>query len=80
MVGWKVRRKHPYTEKGIRRCKCIRCGKPATFQWQICSDGNNFRPLCVQCDIELNLNTLLFMKHPNVEELMEAYTKRLAND
>jgi hypothetical protein len=48
-----VRRK-PYTEIGIRRMPCARCGAKASFQWQICADGRQFRPLCAPCDVELN--------------------------
>jgi 5-methylcytosine-specific restriction endonuclease McrA len=55
--------------------KCIRCGQKAGFQWQICSDGNNYRPLCIDCDIELNETVLLFMGHPRARELSAKYAK-----
>lgn len=54
-------RRQPYTATGIKRMPCARCGKPATFQWQICSDGNLWRPVCVSCDIALNATVLKFM-------------------
>jgi hypothetical protein len=52
----------PYTEIGIRRLKCFRCRKRrARFQWQICSDGNRWRPLCEICDVALNAAVLAFV-------------------
>lgn len=48
-------RRKPYTAIGISRMKCIRgCGRRAAYQWQICADGNVFRPVCPQCDADLN--------------------------
>lgn len=48
-------RRTPYTAIGIARMKCIRgCGRQARYQWQICSDGNVYRPVCRECDVELN--------------------------
>lgn len=66
-------RKKPYTEIGIRRLKCFRCGERAQYQWQICSDGNTYRPICLKCDIELNELVLNFMGFPDVENKMKAY-------
>ena len=57
-------RKKPYTEIGIRRLKCCRCTNPARTQWQICSDGNQFRPLCLPCDFLLNAQVMAFMGLP----------------
>ena len=50
-MSWATHRRLPYTEDGIKR---LRCSRPAAYQWQICSDGNNFRPLCALCDVTLN--------------------------
>jgi len=50
----KYQRLKPYTTIGIKCKKCFRCGGQAIFQWQICSDGNQYRPICLECDIELN--------------------------
>ena len=71
--AWSITRRTPYTEIGIRRLKCIRCGGQAKFQWQICSDGNNHRPLCGQCDVLLNRMVLQWMGHPTADELVERY-------
>ena len=76
---WNTKRKKPYTEIGVRRLKCIRCGKKAEYQWQICSDGNNFRPLCLECDILLNQTVLVFMGHPKAAELACEYAKMMRN-
>ena len=68
-----MNRKTPYTEIGIKRLKCFRCSNPATFQWQICSDNNIFRPICLECDIALNETVLKFMKFNNWKEKIEQY-------
>lgn len=70
---WKRSRKKPYTEAGIQRLACIRCGNQAKFQWQICADGNNYRPLCAACDVALNRMVLEWAGHPNVDSVMEEY-------
>lgn len=72
-VPWTRRRRKPYTQLGIRRLSCIRCGGRAQFQWQVCSDGNNYRPLCAQCDVDLNRLVLEWMGHPNATELARKY-------
>jgi hypothetical protein len=66
-------RKKPYTEIGIKRLKCFRCGAQAKYQWQICSDGNVYRPLCTACDIEMNELVLKFMKFPDWEIKINNY-------
>jgi hypothetical protein len=72
-MSWSTKRKHPYTEAGVLRLSCIRCGSKPKFQWQICSDGNNFRPLCVECDVALNRLVLEWMGHPKASELADRY-------
>jgi hypothetical protein len=47
-------RKKPYTQIGIRRMPCTRCGNPGRTQWQICADDRLYRVLCRSCDVELN--------------------------
>ena len=69
-------RKKPYTEIGIRRLKCFRfdiCGNMAKFQWNICSDGNEFRPICLECDVALNETVLKFMGFADWKEKIKAY-------
>ena len=53
-------RRRPYTEKGIRRLPCARCDNAASYQWQICADGNLYRTICNACDDELNELVLKF--------------------
>lgn len=77
MTGWSVSRKKPYTEIGISRKRCIRCGEEAFSQWQVCADGGNFRPLCKQCDIDLNGLVLDWMKHPEADKAMRKYEEHL---
>jgi hypothetical protein len=68
-----VGRKKPYTQIGIRRLKCTRCGAQANFQWQCCANDNRWLPLCIDCDIELNSVALEFMSVPNRDKLMVRY-------
>lgn len=70
-------RRTPYTARGISRVPCFRCGKPSVYQWQICSDGNQFRGLCAADDILLNDMTLRFMRDPDRNAKMAAYRKRV---
>ena len=72
-------RTKPYTEKGIRRLKCFRCGKQAHASWQICSDNRIYRPACKECDIEINKIILQFMGFPNWEEMLEKYKRKIGD-
>jgi hypothetical protein len=76
-MSWPAGRSEPYTEIGIRRMKCIRCGSPSRFSWAICADGNVHRPLCVSCDVSLNRMVLEWAGDPDVEKKMTAYEKRV---
>ena len=78
MSKWVKRRKQPYTLAGMRQLKCVRCGGQACAQWQICADQNNFRPLCIGCDIALNKMVLLWMGHPRAKELASIYAAKQA--
>jgi hypothetical protein len=69
MVG----RTKPYTERGIGRIPCSRCGQPSVHQWQVCANGNRYLGICRPCDIELNKLALGFMRVPNATELLKAY-------
>ena len=70
-------RKEPYTANGIKRLPCVRCGKKASHQWQICADGRLYRPICVACDIALNEMVLKFVGFVDVEEKMARYTETM---
>ena len=68
-------RKKPYTTTGIRRKKCFRCKNRAIHQWQICSDQNQYRPICLDCDIALNELVLKWMGFDDWERKLESYVK-----
>ena len=68
-------RRKPYTNKGIERIPCIRCGKPSFHQWQICSDGRLFRPLCSVCDVKLNVMVLRWIGFKDWRKKIAAYKK-----
>jgi hypothetical protein len=59
-------RTKPYTEAGLKRKKCVRCGHPASHQWNVnsCNAGVNwgFLPVCAWCDGLLNDMVLHFFK------------------
>jgi hypothetical protein len=69
-------RREAYTEIGIRRLKCTRCGARADFQWSACANNNYHLPVCRGCDIELNKLTLEFMNIPNAAELLDSYRRK----
>lgn len=71
-------RRKPYTERGVRRLKCFRCGNKAQRQWQICADGSQYRPVCLVCDIDLNRTVLKFMRDPEADAKMAAYEDAVA--
>jgi len=67
-------RRKPYTSAGITRLKCYRCRKNrARHQWQICADGNVWRPICIPCDVELNAMVLRWTGDPDAEAKIERY-------
>jgi len=68
-------RKKPYTELGIKRVPCLRCGKPSTQQWQICSLNNKYFGVCSECDIKLNALVLDFFQVPRKRNIIESYIK-----
>ena len=66
------RRPFPYTQEGLKRCKCVRCGAKASHQWKACAD-TKYRALCRSCDTALNNIVLTYFKLPNATALMEKY-------
>jgi len=73
-------RTKPYTERGIRRLQCVRCGDRGFSQWNICSDNTpdgkpQFRVFCVECDIQLNELVMRFARVPGWYEKCDAYEK-----
>lgn len=70
-------RRKPYTARGIRRLPCFRCGRPASHQWTICADGNLQRPVCDDCDIDLNRLVLEWAGDPEAAEKIERYKEKV---
>lgn len=70
-------RRKPYTERGIGRIPCSRCGAPSQTQWQVCANGNRYLGCCLACDIDLNRIALEFMRVPDADELLAAYAERM---
>lgn len=67
-------RARPYTDLGLRRLACWRCGRrPCTQQWQVCADGNVYRPICTGCDVALNALVLRWAGDPQAEAKIAAY-------
>ena len=70
-------RRTPYTQIGIRRIACTRCGaKPGVHQWQTCADGNVWRVVCARCDVALNRLVLRWMRFTDWRELSNRYAAR----
>lgn len=61
--------------------KCFRCGSPATEKFFVgmCADTsihkNTWISLCLRCDLDLNLSSLIFLygDTPEVREMMRVY-------
>jgi hypothetical protein len=68
-------RREPYTSIGIKRLRCVRCGGKAAHQWQVCADGNVYRPLCL-CDIALNKLVLEWANDPQAAEKTARYQQQ----
>lgn len=70
-----MRRKKPYTQIGITRVPCVRCGKPSAHQWQICADGNQWRGICLRCDVALNRLVMRFIWGRTREADIKSYAQ-----
>lgn len=67
-------RNKPYTEIGIRRIPCLRCGNPSRFQWNICSLPG-FHAICLDCDVALNRAVLDFMGVEDAQAIGDKYER-----
>ena len=74
MIG----RKKPYTEIGIGRVPCARCGSPSTQQWSICALNNYYLGVCDKCDLLLNEAVLKLMRVNSckIKVLMNKYKRK----
>lgn len=73
-------RRRPYTEIGIRRMRCARCGRRAHRQWSICANGNRQVPVCARCDYELNVLVVVWFGFERGEEMLARYRATLADE
>lgn len=74
-------RTRPYTEAGLPRVPCARCGRPSRHQWSLrpCAIGKTaWHGLCREHDLQLNLDMLSFFKVPDAEALMAEYERKSA--
>jgi hypothetical protein len=60
--------------------KCFRCDRKGNQTWNICSDGNKKRMICIECDIKLNELVLKFMGFRNWKSKMKKYIEKITND
>lgn len=70
-------RTRPYTDAGLQRVPCVVCGEPAAHQWSLrpCAIGRTgWYALCTAHDVELNAHLLAFLRVPDAEALLAAYT------
>jgi transposase-like protein len=73
-------RRKPYTEIGIARLPCFRCGgRPSVHQWNVCADGLQ-RPICRDCDAALNELVMRWMGDPDVEAKIARYRERVESE
>jgi hypothetical protein len=70
-------RRQPYTEIGIGRVACARCGKPSRYQWNCCATGNRWMAICEACDIDLNRVVLRFFRFPDWRALLARYAAKV---
>lgn len=65
----------PYDWDSISEIKCARCGRPARFQWNICSNDGRYLGICEDCDLAVNKLLLRWFRFPNWKELFDRYRK-----
>lgn len=70
-------RRKPYTELGVRRVPCARCGKPSRHQWQICALDNLYHGVCADCDVDLNAMVLQFFQVRGWRDKAAAYADKV---
>jgi hypothetical protein len=68
-------RRKPYTQAGIGRVPCKRCGRPSVHQWFACAT-NSWYGVCLRCDIMLNRVVLQFFRFGDWRRRLVAYTRR----
>lgn len=68
-----------YMQYEVRQRMCSRagCDRPGYAAWSACCDDNIQRPLCAECDVELNYKALLWHGDPDAEAKITAYANRV---
>lgn len=69
-------RRQPYTDRGIARVPCAKCGKPSRFQWRICAEGYWYG-LCPTHDVELNELAGRWAFGRKAEPKLKAYRRKV---
>jgi len=74
----------PYTEAGVRRVPCARCGKPGHACWNICADSvgsrTRYRALCAACDVALNVLVMRWAFGDTREADIAAYSAKVLGE
>lgn len=80
--GGRARGRPQYSAEGIRRLMCSRagCGRRSHASWGACADENVQRPLCAECDVEVNRIMLDWIGDPDADEKMAAYVAQVEQD
>lgn len=66
-------RRKPYTERGISRVPCVKCGAPSEAQWRICAT-DMWTAVCRSCDEKINFQVANWAFGPaRALELVRAY-------
>lgn len=65
-------RRRPYTERGISRVPCVKCGAPSKYQWRICST-DAWTAVCRRHDIEVNRKIARWAFGSDAEPLLKRY-------
>lgn len=65
-------RTKPYTERGISRVPCVKCGAPSEAQWRICST-NAWTAVCKRCDRTINRKVAMWAFGKDAAPILKAY-------
>lgn len=71
-----------YSKEEIKEELCSRagCGRQAHATWAGCADGNVMRPLCPECDVELNKMAMEWWGDPDWESKIVAYANEVQDE
>lgn len=78
--GGKTRGVYTKTQIADRLCSRAGCGRPGHSSWAGCADGHVQRPLCAECDIELNRIVQEWWGDPEWEQKIVAYANGVQAD